>query len=114
MTVRDPGAGSAAEAGRGLARGDSPEVPDAAFSWQLVFVGMIQVLRNLHQLLFLRHTGKCSAVNKCTHVPSGSWRQLGGKLLRNEYCLTNVVNNKQKILILPSWSSAEDPRFFLA
>lgn len=53
--VRDPRAGSAAEAGRVLTSGDSPVVLDAAFSWQPIFVGMIQVLRNLYQLLFMAY-----------------------------------------------------------
>lgn len=51
--VRDPGAGSTAEAGRELASGDSPVVLEATFSWQQVFVGRIQVLRNLYQLLLM-------------------------------------------------------------
>lgn len=50
--LRDPRAGSVAEAGRELTSGDFPAVLDAAFSWQPVFVGMIQVLKNLYQLLF--------------------------------------------------------------
>lgn len=49
--ARGPRVGSAAGAVRELA-GASPGVLGAWFSWQQVFTGVMQVLRNLYELLF--------------------------------------------------------------
>ncbi|XP_010123786.1 PREDICTED: CDP-diacylglycerol--glycerol-3-phosphate 3-phosphatidyltransferase, mitochondrial, partial [Chlamydotis macqueenii] len=55
VTVPGTPGGICGGAGRELAPGGCPVVLDTACSWQLVFVGMIQVQRNPYQLLFAAH-----------------------------------------------------------